>query len=98
MIHILPPCSAFSLGNVGPGVTALANGRGAAFKVFEVIERKSPIDPRSSDGNTLPELKGNVDFVGIDFHYPSRPDAPILKNFSLSIKAGQTVALVGMSG
>lgn len=32
------------------------------------------------------------------FSYPSRPDQVVLKNFSLKIKAGQKIALVGASG
>ena len=37
-------------------------------------------------------------YEDISFNYPSRPDIPVLKDFSLSIKAGQKVALVGSSG
>ena len=32
------------------------------------------------------------------FHYPSRPDTPALDDFSLDVRAGEKVALVGPSG
>ena len=34
----------------------------------------------------------------MSFHYPTRPDVPILKGCSISVKPGQTLALVGQSG
>jgi ATP-binding cassette subfamily B protein len=39
-----------------------------------------------------------VQFEAINFHYPSRPNQAALSDFSLSVQAGQTVALVGPSG
>ena len=43
-------------------------------------------------------VTGNITFTGIDFHYKSRPGVTVLKDFTLDIKAGQKVALVGASG
>ncbi|KAJ3368938.1 Multidrug resistance protein 1 [Kappamyces sp. JEL0680] len=80
----------FSLG----GATAM----GAAKIIYSTIDRTSPIDPLSEKGERPEKVNGDIKFVGIDFHYPSRPDVPILKGFSLDIGMGQTVALVGASG
>jgi ATP-binding cassette, subfamily B, bacterial len=41
---------------------------------------------------------GQVSFEHITFHYPSRPTQAALQNFSLSLRPGETVALVGPSG
>lgn len=43
-------------------------------------------------------LIGNVEFVDVEFNYPSRENIKILDKLSLKIRAGQTVALVGASG
>ncbi|GLQ45622.1 ABC transporter ATP-binding protein [Dyella lipolytica] len=43
-------------------------------------------------------IRGSLRFEGIDFHYPTRPDAPALHDFNLDIRPGETVALVGPSG
>ncbi|KAJ3339011.1 ATP-binding cassette, sub-B (MDR TAP), member 4, partial [Kappamyces sp. JEL0680] len=89
---------AFSLGNATPHIAAVGNALGACQIVYETIERKSPIDPLSQAGDKPESVQGEIDFVGINFHYPSRPDVPILENFGLKIKPGTTVALVGASG
>ncbi|RHZ80336.1 hypothetical protein Glove_137g129 [Diversispora epigaea] len=89
---------AFSLGNIAPNVTALANARGAAKKLFNVIDRVPVIDSSDPSGLKLKSVKGRLEFKNIDFSYPSRPDVQVLKNFNLTIEPGQTVALVGSSG
>ncbi|KAJ3409717.1 ATP-binding cassette, sub-B (MDR TAP), member 4 [Chytridiales sp. JEL 0842] len=89
---------AFSLGNMAPSLSAIGSALGAAAKIFETIDRVSPIDALSEEGKKLDKVTGRVEFKNIDFHYPQRPDVPILKNFSLTVEAGSTVALVGASG
>ncbi|EGG19851.1 ABC transporter B family protein [Cavenderia fasciculata] len=88
---------AMALGQAAPSVTNFANGRGAAHKIFGVIDRQSKIDPFSKKGIEI-AAQGNIDFNNVSFSYPSRPDVKIFNGFNLSIKQGQTVALVGDSG
>ncbi|KAI9343422.1 P-loop containing nucleoside triphosphate hydrolase protein [Zopfochytrium polystomum] len=89
---------AFSLGQVGPNISAIGSAMGAAVKIFETIDRVSPIDPTNESGLKPDTTQGIIEFHNVDFHYPQRPDVQILKNFSLRIMPGQTVALVGASG
>lgn len=51
-------------------------------------------------GFTIPfdKLNGEIQFTNVTFSYPSRPDQIILRDFNLTLKPGQTVALVGSSG
>ena len=44
----------------------------------------------------IPDFRGEIDFENISFKYPKGKE--VLKNMSLKIKAGETVALVGKSG
>ncbi|KAM7274773.1 hypothetical protein ACFE04_016639 [Oxalis oulophora] len=70
----------------------------AAASIFTIIDRPSKIDPSDESGITLENFKGEIELRHLSFKYPSRPDIQILRDFSLSIRAGQTVALVGESG
>ncbi|EYC29560.1 hypothetical protein Y032_0006g3036 [Ancylostoma ceylanicum] len=56
------------------------------------------IDSSSKSGRRDFKIKGNIEVRNVVFNYPSRPDVPILKKLSMSVKAGETVALVGSSG
>ena len=42
--------------------------------------------------------KGDVAVKSVHFSYPTRPDVPVLQGLSVSVKPGQTLALVGHSG
>jgi len=56
-------------------------------------------DPLSLDkGSQAAKCEGCIKFSSVRFHYPSRPDACVLKSLSIDIPAGESVALVGRSG
>ena len=58
---------------------AIAKGQGAAAKIWATIDRKSQIDPSSSFGKRIKDVKGNIDLVNVSFRYPTRPDTLIFK-------------------
>jgi len=89
---------ASSLGQAGPGMAAIASARGAAAKLYAVIDRVPSIDIDDPKGLQPQSITGKIEFQNVTFAYPSRPDQIVLHNFSLVIEPGQTVALVGASG
>ncbi|XP_051812258.1 ATP-binding cassette, sub-family B (MDR/TAP), member 4 isoform X1 [Acanthochromis polyacanthus] len=89
---------AFTLGQTSPNIQTFASARGAAHKVYAIIDHNPTIDSYSEDGFKPDLIKGDIEFKNIDFSYPSRPDVQILHNLSLDVKNGQTIALVGSSG
>lgn len=89
---------AMALGNAAPGITALVSASSAMGSVLEIIESMPKIDSFSNDGNRLKSVEGRIQFENVGFSYPSRPDFEVLKNFTLDINPGETIALVGSSG
>ncbi|KAL1836792.1 hypothetical protein VTJ49DRAFT_4649 [Mycothermus thermophilus] len=53
---------------------------------------------QGSGTNDSPTGAASVEFHNVHFSYPARPDAPVLKGLSLSIRPGTFCALVGPSG
>jgi len=67
----------------------------SAERVFEFLDEEEEVaDP--IDAVTVKEVKGNVTFKNVSFGYS--PDRVIIHNFSVDIKPGQKVALVGPTG
>ncbi|XP_061811654.1 ATP-dependent translocase ABCB1-like isoform X1 [Nerophis lumbriciformis] len=88
----------FALGQTSPNIQSIASARGAAHKVYSIIDNKPCIDSYSHSGFKPDVINGNIEFKNIHFNYPSRPDVKVLNNLSLSVKNGRTMALVGSSG
>ena len=44
------------------------------------------------------KIDGQVSLEKVEFEYPARPNVPVLQGLNLSVKPGQTLALVGPSG
>jgi ATP-binding cassette subfamily B (MDR/TAP) protein 1 len=51
----------------------------------------------TSDKESI-DIKGDVEFDNVNFVYPSRKDVSVLRHLNLIARAGQTTALVGLSG
>lgn len=76
----------------------LLRAAGAAERLNELLIAKPSISAPASP-RALPEpARGELEFRGIEFRYPTRPDAPALHNFSLHVAPRETVAIVGPSG
>lgn len=89
---------AFALGNVAPNIQAFTPAIAAANKIYAVIDRVSPLDPTSIQGQKLDAVQGNVELRNIKHIYPSRPEVVVMEDVNLLIPAGKSTALVGASG
>jgi ATP-binding cassette subfamily B protein len=88
---------------VAMSMTALANlwsdfarARGASERVFELLDREPLVD--AGGGDILDEVQGLIEFDGVGFAYPVRPEVTVLDEVNLRLEPGRVVALVGPSG
>ncbi|KAJ6673585.1 ABC TRANSPORTER B FAMILY MEMBER 8-RELATED [Salix viminalis] len=87
-----------SLGIALPDLRYFTEASVAATRIFKRIDRVPEIDSEDTKGLVLDKIQGQITFQHVSFTYPCRPDATVLKDFSLEVEAGKTVALVGASG
>ncbi|CAJ0949155.1 unnamed protein product, partial [Mesorhabditis belari] len=87
-----------ALGGALPHLGSIATAVGAARSVLKVLNTTPYIDPYSTEGVVLNDLKGSIQVQNVHFRYPSRKDIPILRGVSLLVEPGQQIALVGASG
>lgn len=69
---------------------------GASERIFGLFDRRPamPIEGGAQPAN----LQAHVELEGVTFSYPSRPDSMVLRDVSLAVPEGKTIALVGASG
>ena len=89
---------AFSLGNVAPNAQAFTTSVAAAGKIFNTIDRASPLNPMNDEGEKLEHVEGTVELKNIRMIYPSRAEVVVMQDVNLKVPAGKTTALVGASG
>ena len=76
-------------------ITELQNAFVCAERIFELIEEEPQI-PEAEDAKVLQDAQGNVELNQVFFSYV--PDKKLIENFSLKVKPGQRVAIVGPTG
>jgi len=87
--NILTPAKAISKASYG-----VKRGNAAAERVMEILNSESPLKD-NSDAQTKNDFKTGIEIKNISFKYE---DEYVLKNFSISVPKGKSVALVGQSG
>uniref|UniRef100_A0AAR2M1A6 Mitochondrial potassium channel ATP-binding subunit n=1 Tax=Pygocentrus nattereri TaxID=42514 RepID=A0AAR2M1A6_PYGNA len=79
-------------------VSQMVRGISAGARVFEYLALEPTIPLMGGGRIPHKSLTGRVDFMNINFSYPTRPGNQILKNFNLTLPPCKTVAIVGESG
>ena len=76
----------------------LLRGAGAASRLAELLHEEPAIAPPARP-EALPEPpRGAISFRNVSFRYPTRLESPALRDFTLEVQPGETVAIVGPSG
>ena len=76
----------------------LSLAAGAAERLTELLGLEPSISAPAEPVNIPEPVEGEIVLENVDFAYPSRPDLQTIENINLSIKPGETVAVVGSSG
>lgn len=87
-----------SLGGLPEQIASIQRALGATDRVFELIDADIEHLHEGQQPNDFCAHNSGIQFDGISFNYPSRPDFIVLHELSFSIDSGKTLALVGSSG
>ncbi|WPO41033.1 ABC transporter ATP-binding protein/permease [Tardiphaga sp. 42S5] len=90
--------AASSLGQLSEVWGEISAASGAAERLFEILNVKSAVVAPASPRALPQPARGDVVFDNVSFAYPTRPEILSAAGVSLSVKAGEKVAIVGPSG
>lgn len=76
-------------------ITELQNAIACAGRIYEIIDEPSQT-PDAENAAELENVKGEVNFNNVYFSYVA--DKKLIQNFTLNVKAGQRIAIVGPTG
>ncbi|WP_201210545.1 ABC transporter transmembrane domain-containing protein [Rhodocyclus purpureus] len=87
-----------SVGAISESWGELQRAAGASERLLELLAVRPEISVPAAPVALPQRVQGEIVFDAVGFAYPARPDAAALAGFSLTVGAGETVALVGPSG
>ncbi|MCO4744701.1 MAG: ATP-binding cassette domain-containing protein [Proteobacteria bacterium] len=87
---------AMALGALAGLYADFMKATGASQRIFELIDQTAGIE--TEEGRLLDSVRGHLQFDGVRFAYPARPDVDVLTEVNLDIHPGEVVAVVGPSG
>ncbi len=90
--------AAAGLGQLSEVWGEVSAASGASERLFEILRVKSAIAAPALPRALPVPARGDVNFDNVSFAYPTRPDARAVDGVSLSVRAGEKVAIVGPSG
>lgn len=98
-IFLILVLSSFSVGQLAGLAPDTSMAATAIPAVLEIIDRKPLIGNNRGRGKKLERSRPwDIELKKVTFAYPSRPEIIVLRGFSLRVKSGSMVALVGASG
>jgi ATP-binding cassette, subfamily B, bacterial len=89
---------ATAVGAISQVISELQRAAGAMERLVELLEAESHIQAPAAHTQLQGAFNGQLEFESVSFAYPSRPDTLALNEVSLTVRPGESLALVGPSG
>lgn len=83
-----------SIAGLGDIYSQLQRSVGASERILEILDQPD----EQCIGRSQTKLKGEIEFHGVSFEYPTRSDVKVIQDINLKVGRGEKAALVGPSG
>ena len=83
---------------VGECITSISQGTASLSRIFGIFKEKPDIVDSEVTDHSITRLSGDIALNNLTFAYPGQPDVPVLKDISVTIRPGETLAIIGRTG
>jgi len=83
---------------VGECITSISQGLASLGRIFGIFQEKPEIVDGQQTDHDVTELRGEIKLNHLTFAYPDMPDVTVLEDVSVTVKPGETLAILGRTG
>ena len=83
---------------VGECITYVSQGLASLGRIFSIFQEQPEIVDGEQTNHDLTALKGEIKLNKLTFAYPDMPEVTVLEDISVTVKPGETLAILGRTG
>ncbi|MGN1368314.1 MAG: ABC transporter ATP-binding protein [Aristaeellaceae bacterium] len=83
---------------VGECITSISQGLASLGRIYGIFEEKPEITDGPQTNHNVTSLRGDIQLNHLTFSYPDMPDVNVLQDVSVTVKPGETLAILGRTG
>ena len=83
---------------VGECITHVSQGLASLGRIFSIFQEQPEIVDGEQTNHDLTALKGEIKLNKLTFAYPDMPEVTVLEDISVTVKPGETLAILGRTG
>ena len=83
---------------VGECITSISQGLASLGRIHSIFEEEPDIVDGTQTNHDVTNLKGDIRLNHLTFAYPDMPEVTVLEDVSVTVKPGETLAILGRTG
>ncbi len=83
---------------VGECITSISQGLASLGRIYGIFEEQPDIVDGETTNYSITALKGEIKLNQLTFAYPDMPEVTVLEDVSVTVKPGETLAILGRTG
>lgn len=83
---------------VGECITSISQGLASMGRIISIFDEKPEIVDGEQTNHSVTALRGEIKLNHLTFAYPDMPDVTVLEDVSVTVKPGETLAILGRTG